>query len=126
MTNLSVAELERLAVRAERDVEVYVWADWCRNVTLARVCRHALALEAEVARLRGACVTMQHEIQQTLGKALGYPAAYPDVSTADDGAVVVGEHIAETLALEAAETIARLRRQVEARRHEVHEDDGEQ
>jgi hypothetical protein len=71
--------------------------------------RRAQAAEAEVARLRDALARQNHEIEQTLGKALGYPPLYPDVSPVDDGQVCVGDHVAETLALEAADRITRLR-----------------
>ncbi len=65
--------------------------------------------EEERDRLRAACTAGEHEVQQILGKALDYPPAYPDVSTVDDGQVCVGDHVAATLALTAADTIARLR-----------------
>lgn len=65
-------------------------------------------LEAEVARLRHALARSNYEITQTLGKALGYPLAYPDTSEVDDGSVCVGEHTAETLATEAAKEMKRL------------------
>lgn len=52
-----------------------------------------------------------HEVEQTLGKALGYPwfkddpKNFPD-ATEEDG-VCVGEHVPETIALEAANEMAR-------------------
>ena len=49
-----------------------------------------------------------HEIEQTLGKALGYPPLYPGASPVDDGQVCVGDHVPETLATEAAVRIAAL------------------
>ena len=74
------------------------------------------ALRAENARLFNACVKMEHEIQQVVGKALGYPWFKDDqknfpCSIEADG-VCVGEHVAVTLADEAAATIADLRRQL--------------
>jgi hypothetical protein len=46
------------------------------------------------------------EIEQALGKALGYPSLYPDASPVDDGRVCVGDHVAATLAREAAARLA--------------------
>jgi hypothetical protein len=65
-------------------------------------------LESELSRLRTAITTTEHAIEQTLGRALGYPPLYPDVSSVDDGQVCVGDHISETLATEAAERIRSL------------------
>lgn len=74
---------------------------------------------SEVSRLRDALSRSNDEISQTLGKALGYPRFSDDQknfpgATGDD--VCVGEHVAETLAMEAARelqaaraTIARVR-----------------
>jgi hypothetical protein len=47
---LTVAQLERLATTAEGYATAGGHTFWF--ATVARVCRHALALEAEVARLR--------------------------------------------------------------------------
>jgi len=72
--------------------------------------------EAEIARLRArfdqtraGVVAEYHEIEQLLGKALGYPPLYPAVSQVDDGSVGVGDHTAVTLAMEASGEITRLR-----------------
>lgn len=70
-------------------------------------------LRAEVERLRSAHTNLQHDIQQTLGRALGYPWFKNDQknfpgSTEADG-VCVGDHVAESLADEAADKIAALR-----------------
>lgn len=72
--------------------------------------------EAEIARLRAAAQqVLAHvddvcdDVEQVLGKALGYPPAYPDASEVDDGRVCVGEHTPATLAREAATEITRLR-----------------
>lgn len=54
-----------------------------------------------------------YEIEQTLGRALGYPPAYPDVSDIDDGTVVVGPHTPLTLAQEAADRIRKLTKELE-------------
>jgi hypothetical protein len=70
----------------------------------------------EYLRLRKACADTEHEIQQILGKALGYPwfkddlKNWPD-ATEEDG-VCVGEHVAVTLAMEAAEKIKDLERRL--------------
>jgi hypothetical protein len=81
-----------------------------RAIACADDC-HAVGRRAlEVGdELRAALTRQNHEIEQTLGKTLGYPPLYPDASPVDDGQVCVGPHVAETLALEAADRIARLR-----------------
>lgn len=67
------------------------------------------SLEAENERLKSAASRQNEEVCQTLGKALGYPwfkddqKNFPD-ATADHG-VCVGDHVAETLAAEAATSI---------------------
>ena len=64
-------------------------------------------LEAEVARLHKSYDAYEHEIQQLLGKALGWPwykddqKNFPGATEADG--VFVGEHVAVTLAAEIAE-----------------------
>lgn len=57
-----------------------------------------------------------HEIEQTLGKVLGYPWFKDDRknfpgATEEDG-VCVGDHVAETLAMEAAKRIKELEDQI--------------
>jgi hypothetical protein len=54
---LSVAELERLSRQ-----------EW-RHHEMLRVCRHALALEAEVARLRRQIEAQRHEVHEDDGDA---------------------------------------------------------
>lgn len=71
-------------------------------------------LYAEVERLRFACSKMNDEVSQILGKALGYAWFKDDQknfpgSTEADG-VCVGDHVAESLASEAAEMIKKLAR----------------
>jgi len=64
------------------------------------------------AKLERACSRQNEEICQTLGKALGYPwfkddqKNFPGATEADG--VCVGEHVAETVAEEAAKRMARL------------------
>lgn len=71
-------------------------------------------LQAENKRLLNACSQQNHEICQTLGKVLNYPwfkddqQNFPNATEADG--VCVGEHVAETLAEEAAKKIAKLRK----------------
>lgn len=43
-----------------------------------------------------------HEVEQILGKALGYPEADESIMEKPDGSVVVGDHVPESLADEAA------------------------
>ena len=64
-------------------------------------------LEAEIARLHRDYYAYEHEIQQLLGKALGWPwykddqKNFPGATEADG--VFVGEHVAVTSAAEIAE-----------------------
>jgi hypothetical protein len=66
-------------------------------------------LEAENARLRTAYFKMNEEVSQTLGKALGYPwfkddpKNFPDAT--EEQGVCVGDHVAESLADEAADRL---------------------
>ena len=69
-------------------------------------------LYSEIQRLKNGLSKQQGEVQQILGKALGYPRYCDDqvnfpLATEKDG-VCVGEHTAETLAEEAAKKIAEL------------------
>jgi len=59
--------------------------------------------------LKEAWIKENHEIEQILGKALGYPELYPDVSKVDDGTVCVRDHVAVTLVQEAAAKIKELK-----------------
>ena len=77
---------------------------------------HAL-LTDEIERLKRACSMMNDEVSQTLGRALRYPRFCDDQknfpgSTDADG-VCVGDHVAESLAAEAAKEIERLRADAE-------------
>jgi hypothetical protein len=64
----------------------------------------------EVKRLRQALSKQQDEIQQILGKALGYPKYASDQKNfpgaTEANGVCVGEHVAESLAEEAAARLA--------------------
>lgn len=75
----------------------------------------------EIERLRTACSKQNSEIEQTLGRALGYPQMYeadgmivaPDYPGAKPiDQVCVGEHVAETLAEEAAKRLEEYRQRV--------------
>ena len=72
---------------------------------------------AEVERLRRSFSECDNRIQQELGKSLGYPQ-YKDSQEHFPGAtesngVCVGDHVGETLAIEAASKIRELRAEVE-------------
>ncbi len=75
--------------------------------------QHVAEQDAEIARLRDACVRQAREVEQTLGRALGFPryaddpANFPEVAP-DDPRVFVGEYVAETLARMAADRIRSL------------------
>lgn len=60
--------------------------------------RHVEALQ----RQRDAFLREQHEIDQILGKALGYPEADESVMEKPDGSVVTGDSTPVSLAMEAA------------------------
>lgn len=67
-----------------------------RQAPLVLVCRALREAWAEIERLRNACARQNYDIEQTLGRALGYPRFD----------VCVGDHVAETLAAEIAEKYA--------------------
>ena len=67
---------------------------------------------AEIERVKGTAQKVFQEVEQTLGKALGYPWYKDDQknfpgATEVDG-VCVGAHVAQSIALEAAHKITRL------------------
>jgi uncharacterized small protein (DUF1192 family) len=80
-------------------------------------------LRAEVARLKDACLKMNDEVSQTLGKALGYPwfkddqQNFPGATEANG--VCVGEHVAESIAAEAAGRITHLTEELSDLRAEL-------
>ena len=67
----------------------------------------------EIDRLRAALTKQNDEICQTLGKALGYPwfkddqVVFPGAT--EENGVCVGDHVAESIAEEAARTIRETR-----------------
>ena len=75
-----------------------------------------MCLQQEVEKYRDACIKIDGEVQQILGKALHYPWFKDDQknfpnATEKDG-VCVGEHVAQTIAAEAAERIVSLEKEV--------------
>jgi uncharacterized coiled-coil DUF342 family protein len=69
-------------------------------------------LEAEIERLRRGCTMLNSEVCQRLGKALGYPWFKDDQENfpgaTEESGVCTGEHVAESIAAEAATRIERL------------------
>ena len=66
---------------------------------------------ADLERLRRACTVQNDAVCQTLGRVVGYPRYADDQSrfpsaTEDDG-VCIGDHVAETLAVEVASALER-------------------
>ncbi len=121
------AVVEQLAVEVERLRAVIAAHDLCHNLhgkvgprEFAEGCaaeqrkEYGCAWHAdEVERLRAACRQTEHDVQQALGAALGYPRycdapdAFPQ-ATESDG-VCVGPNTAASLADQAAAEIGRLR-----------------
>lgn len=68
--------------------------------------------------LERACSRANAEVCQTLGRALGYPRFADDQrnfpGATDEHGICVGDHVAESLASEAASSLASLRGQLEA------------
>ena len=88
---------------------------------LTKLCDRIDELEEVLEHYKTACIKTQYEISQTLGKALGYPWLIDDQknfpgATEDDG-VCTGEHVAETLALEAAGKLIRYQDALENIKH---------
>ena len=76
------------------------------------LCEVLNRIESEAKDLRSRTLQEFHEIEQTLGKALGYPwfkddqKNFPGATDADG--VCVGDHVAASLAMEAADKILTL------------------
>lgn len=85
---------------------------WDLNAAIACLRADLATVERDLNRLRALSLAQGHEIEQTLGAALGYPRfcddqdAFPGATEADG--VCVGDHTPETLAEEAAERIVTL------------------
>jgi hypothetical protein len=84
------------------------------------------ALEAENTRLKDAYHRSAAEIDQTLGRALGYPRYCDDQKnfpgTTDADGVCTGDHVPESLAAEAANLITRLKGELEEARYQAFRD----
>lgn len=100
-----VAEIERL----NRYIEILLRDQKFMYSHNERISEDHERLNRDIKWLRDAAMLQSHGIEQTLGKALGYPKLYPEASDVDDGTVCVGDHVPETLATEAAKEIERLR-----------------
>ena len=80
---------------------------------LPRIAKGLQASRAEIDRVKNALFETNDEVEQALGKALGYPwfkddkKNFPD-ATEEDG-VCIGEHVTTTIADEAAECIDTLK-----------------
>jgi len=87
----------------------YIRSD-LHNAELTRLRTALAAMTAERDRMKLACIKMDDEIGQTLGRALGYPwykddqVNFPGATEANG--VCVGEHVAATIAMEAAAALA--------------------
>jgi hypothetical protein len=71
------------------------------------------SVPAQIETWKYAVAKDNHDINQILGKALGYPEAFPDISDVDDGSVVTGEHIPVTLAMEAAKQLTQTQQKLD-------------
>lgn len=73
--------------------------------------------EARVKHLEDACIKSNEDICQTLGKVLGYPWFKDDQKNfpgaTEENGVCVGEHVAESIAMEAARVIAEREKTIE-------------
>ena len=109
-TALSAIETRIAAMRDARDNALAYLA------SAEIVALQAPDLVAEIRRLRAAL----REIEQVLGKALGYPLYGPEMfpDGVPDGSVCVGDHVPESLADEAAARIGALTRERDEARAE--------
>lgn len=85
------------------------YAEDALSAEVVDIARFALMRDADANRLMEAAIKQNHEIEQTLGEALGFPYYADDQitfpgSTREDG-VCVAPDTAETLAMMAAGTI---------------------
>lgn len=109
-----------IVTRLKQGMKAASFTDWDFERTEADMQEGAdtiTALRAEVEKLKAAYSITQHDIQQTLGRALNYPwfkddlTNFPNATEADG--VCVGDHVAESLADEAAAKIIELCAKVE-------------
>lgn len=96
-------------IAALRDEAVYERFRYLMDSVADRLASQA----AEIERLKEGYGRELNEVEQHLGKALGYPELYPHVSDVDDGTVCIGEHVAGTIAHEAANRIIKQRAEIE-------------
>lgn len=88
-------------------------------------CPNCEASAKEVARLRNACAKQNHEIEQTIARALGYPRYaddpknWPDAAAENSPDVCAGDHVAETLAAEIAEKYAATQAEIAQAREDL-------
>lgn len=92
-------------------------------LTLAQLIAENEKARRRIEELTTACVKQNEEICQTLGKALGYPWFKDDQKnfpgTIEADGVCVGEHVAETIAEEAAMCISRLEAEKKLLEHRI-------
>lgn len=110
----AMTERAEFIARMEASEITPTWATiYDLNAVVERLRADLATAERERDRLRKAAVDQNHQIEQTLGAALGYPRycddleTFPEATEADG--VCVGDLVAETLAEEAAALIARYR-----------------
>lgn len=103
------AELERRRQRQQQIIDVH----GCGSVEITNQRERAEKAETEVERLKAALTKQNDAVCQTLGKDLGYPWFADDQknspSATEEMGVMVGEHVAESFADEAAKEIRRLK-----------------
>jgi hypothetical protein len=125
--NDHVRALLRLGVKLKRGTDDTIWAldgmgrelagltpdEWDEAVEAERAHdRDYASLMHDKERFEKACYQIEHEVTQILGRALGYPwykddlANFPNATEADG--VCVGEHVAASIAEEAAGRIRSL------------------
>lgn len=89
----------------------------CKHGHLARSC-YRCDDEREIERLRVACSKTNDDVCQTLGNVLGYPRFVDDQETfpgaTESNGVCVGDHVAGSIAEEAAHTIVDLRKEIDS------------
>jgi hypothetical protein len=104
---------ESAVLRLERDRNNLIGVNTEASSKILELGRKVEELHAEAERLRNACAKQDGDVQQVLGKVLGFPRFADDQqsfpgSTEADG-VCVGEHTGASLADEAVKTIKYLR-----------------
>jgi uncharacterized coiled-coil DUF342 family protein len=122
LTDIGAAERKPMLIRERVEWLTNQWLEAKRQMpemqkNFDRVLRQRDEARAEVERLRRSFSECDNRIQQELGKAIGYPW-YKDSQEHFPGAtesngVCVGDHVGETLAIEAASKIRELRAEVE-------------